>query len=198
MKFQSDIDIDFGNRDEILKHIKHIPAAMRNAKPMRKHATGVHVTDVPYDALNNMANIDYTEAENRGYLKIDLLNVHVYSQVRDEEHLIELMREPDWNMLKDRQTVEKLIHLSNHYNSMQRMPEPIDSIPRLAMFLAVIRPAKKHLIGQTWKTVAESVWEKESGEYHFKKSHSVAYANLVVVHMNLLSEGLGDSLDQSN
>ncbi len=198
MKFQSDIDIDFGNRDEILKHIKHIPAAMRNAKPMRKHATGVHVTDVPYDALNNMANIDYTEAENRGYLKIDLLNVHVYSQVRDEEHLIELMREPDWNMLKDRQTVEKLIHLSNHYNSMQRMPEPIDSIPRLAMFLAVIRPAKKHLIGQTWKTVAESVWEKESGEYHFKKSHSVAYANLVVVHMNLLSEGLGHSLDQSN
>ncbi len=198
MKFQSDIDIDFGNRDEILKHIKHIPAAMRNAKPMRKHATGVHVTDVPYDALNNMANIDYTEAENRGYLKIDLLNVHVYSQVRDEEHLIELMREPDWNMLKNRQTVEKLIHLSNHYNSMQRMPEPIDSIPRLAMFLAVIRPAKKHLIGQTWKTVAESVWEKESGEYHFKKSHSVAYANLVVVHMNLLSEGLGHSLDQSN
>lgn len=160
MKFQSDIDIDFGNRDEILKHIKHIPAAMRNAKPMRKHATGVHVTDVPYDALNNMANIDYTEAENRGYLKIDLLNVHVYSQVRDEEHLIELMREPDWNMLKNRQTVEKLIHLSNHYNSMQRMPEPIDSIPRLAMFLAVIRPAKKHLIGQTWKTVAESVWKK--------------------------------------
>jgi hypothetical protein len=198
MKFQSDIDIDFGNRDEILKHIKHIPAAMRNAKPMRKHATGVHVTDVPYDALNNMANIDYTQAENRGYLKIDLLNVHVYSQVRDEEHLIELMREPDWNMLKDRQTVEKLIHLSNHYNSMQRMPEPIDSIPRLAMFLAVIRPAKKHLIGQTWKNVAESVWEKESGEYHFKKSHSVAYANLVVVHMNLLSEGLGHSLDQSN
>lgn len=198
MKFNSDIDIDFGNRDEILKHIRHIPAAMRRANPIRKHATGIHVTDIPYDALNDMANIDYTEAEKRGYIKLDLLNVHIYSHVRDEMHLIELMREPNWDALKDRQTVEKLIHLSNHYQSLQRMPEPVDSIPRLAMFLAVIRPAKKHLIGKSWKTVAESVWEKESDDYHFKKSHSIAYANLVVVHMNLLSEGLGHSLDQSD
>ena len=189
MKFQSDIDIDFGDREQILQHLKHIPAAMRNVMPMRKHATGIHVTDIPYDGVNNMANIDYTDAERRGYFKLDLLNVHVYSQVNSEEHLIDLMREPNWDMLKDKQTVEQLIHLSNHYYSLQRMPEPVDSIPRLAMFLAVIRPAKKHLIGKPWVEVAKTVWEKESNDYHFKKSHSVAYANLVVVHMNLLSEG---------
>lgn len=188
MKFQSDIDIDFGDREQILQHIKHIPAAMRNVNPIRKHATGIHVTDIPYDGVNNMANIDYTDAERRGYFKLDLLNVHIYGQVKSEEHLIELMCEPNWDMLKDKQTVEQLIHLSNHYYSLQRMPEPVDTIPRLAMFLAVIRPAKKHLIGLPWKKVAESVWEKESDGYHFKKSHSVAYANLVVVHMNLLSE----------
>ncbi len=190
MKFQSDIDIDFGNRDNILQHIRHIPAAMRNVNPIRKHASGVHVSDIPYDAINDMANIDYTEAEERGYFKLDLLNVHIYNFVRDEQHLQELMQEPDWEMLKNKQTVEKLIHLSNHYNSLQRMPEPVDTIPRLAMFLAVIRPAKKHLIGLPWKTVAETVWEKESDDYHFKKSHSVAYANLVVVHMNLLKQGI--------
>ena len=190
MKFQSDIDIDFGNRDDILKHIKHISAAMRNVSPIRKHATGVHVSDIPYDAINDMANIDYTEAEERGYFKLDLLNVHIYNFVRDEQHLQELMKEPDWDMLKNRQTVEKLIHLSNHYQSLQRMPEPVNSIPRLAMFLAVIRPAKKHLIGKPWVEVAKTVWEKESDDYHFKKSHSVAYANLVVVHMNLLKEGI--------
>lgn len=188
MKFQSDIDIDFGDREQILQHLKHIPAAMRNVMPMRKHATGIHVTDIPYDGVHNMANIDYSDAERRGYFKLDLLNVHVYSQVKSEEHLIDLMREPNWDILKDRQTVEQLIHLSNHYGNLQRMPEPVDSIPRLAMFLAVIRPAKKHLIGLPWKKVSESVWEKESDGYHFKKSHSVAYANLVVVHMNLLSE----------
>jgi hypothetical protein len=190
MKFQSDIDIDFGNRDNILKHIKHIPAAMRNVSPIRKHASGVHVSDIPYDAINDMANIDYTEAEQRGYFKLDLLNVHIYNFVRDEQHLQELMKEPDWEMLKNRKTVESLIHLSNHYNSLQRMPEPVNSIPRLAMFLAVIRPAKKHLIGKPWVEVAKTVWEKESDDYHFKKSHSVAYANLVVVHMNLLKEGI--------
>lgn len=196
MKFNSDVDIDFGNRDDILQHIKHIPAAMRKVHPIRKHATGVHITDVPYDAVNNMANIDYSEAEKRGYFKLDLLNVHVYSHVKSEEHLIELMGEPDWDMLKDKKTVEQLIHLSNHYQSLQRMPEPVDSIPRLAMFLAVIRPAKKHLIGKPWKIVAQTVWEKESNDYHFKKSHSVAYANLVVVHMNLLRHSLdkGDTL----
>jgi hypothetical protein len=198
VKFQSDVDIDFGNREDILQHLKHIPAAMRKVNPIRKHATGVHITDIPYDALNDMANIDYSDAEKRGYFKLDLLNVHVYSHVRDELHLIELMRDPDWSKLNDKVFVEKLIHLSNHYQNIQRMPEPVDSIPRLAMLLAVIRPAKKHLIGQPWKEVAKTVWDKGDEGYSFKKSHAVAYANLVVVHMNLLAEGLGESFNESN
>jgi hypothetical protein len=191
MKFNSDIDIDFGDREQILNLIKHTPAAMRNVHPIRKHATGIHVTDIPYDAENNIANLDYTDAERRGYLKLDLLNVYVYQHVRDEQHLIELMREPDWNKLNDKNTVEHLIHLGNHYNSIQKMPEPINSIPRLAMFLAIIRPAKKHLIGLPWREVAKTVWDKNDDGYAFKKSHSVSYAQLVVVHMNLLAQGLG-------
>lgn len=197
MKFNSDIDIDFSNRDDILQHIKHIPAAMRNVKPIRKHATGIYVTDIPYDALNDIANIDYTEAEERGYIKLDFLNVHVYNNVRDETHLVELMREPNWSKLKEKDFVERLIHLSNHYNSLCKMPEPVDSIPRLAMFLAVIRPAKKHLIGLPWKDVAKTVWDKDADGYVFKKSHSLAYSQLVAVHMNLLEES-NHTLDQSN
>jgi hypothetical protein len=77
------------------------------------------------------------------------------------------------------------------------MPEPIDSIPRMAMFLAVIRPAKRHLIGKTWSEVAQSVWERDGDDYSFKKAHAVAYANLVVVHMNLLTEGLGITEDSA-
>lgn len=197
MKFNSDIDIDFADRSKILEHIKHIPAAMRNVKPIRKHATGIYVTDIPYDAVNDMANIDYTEAEERGYIKLDFLNVHVYSNVRDEMHLIELMREPNWKRLREKDFVEKLVHLGNHYNSLWKMPEPVDSIPRLAMFLAVIRPSKKHLIGLPWKEVAKTVWEKDADGYAFKRSHSCAYAQLVVVHMNLLEES-EHSLNQSN
>lgn len=193
MRIDSDIDIDFGDRDKLLSLIKHTPAAMRNITPMRRHNTGVYVTDIPYDPVNNMSALHYEDAEKRGYFKLDLLNVHVYSQVRDEQHLIELMYEPNWAKLKDREFVEKLIHLSNHYQSIQKMPEPIDSIPRLAMFLALIRPAKKHLIGQSWKEVAKTIWDKENDGYSFKKSHAIAYAQLVVVHMNLLTTSVSQA-----
>jgi hypothetical protein len=188
MKFKSDIDIDFGDREKILSVIEHTPAAMRKVSPMRKHATGVHVTNVPYDPVYDMASIDYAEAEKRGYFKLDLLNVHVYNQVRDERHLIELMRDPDWSRLKNKDFVEKLIHLGNQYNALRSMPEPVDSMPRLAMFLALIRPGKKHLQGKPWKEVAKTVWDKGNDGYTFKKSHAIAYAHLVVVHMNLLEE----------
>ena len=190
MKFNFDVDIDFANRDDILKHIKHIPAAMRNINPIRKHATGVHISDVPYDPINDMAAIDYTEAEKRGYFKLDLLNVHVYEQVRNEQHLVELMREPDWKKLEDSKFVEKLIHLNNQFYNLKKMPEPVNSIPRLAMLLAVIRPAKKHLIGLPWSEVAKTVWDKGSDGYQFKRAHAVGYAHLVVVHMNLLGDSL--------
>ena len=188
MRIDSDIDIDFGSRTKLLELIKHTSAAMRNVTPIRKHATGIYVTPIPYDPINDIAAIDYTIAEKRGYFKLDLLNVHVYENVRDEYHLIQLMQEPNWHQLKDKEFVEKLIHLNNQYYTLQKMPEPIDSIPRLAMFLAVIRPGKKHLIGLPWREVAKTVWDKGTDGYSFKQAHGIAYSHLVGVHMNLLCE----------
>lgn len=196
MKFQSDIDIDFANRAELLKHIKHIPAAMRNVTPIRKHNTGVYVTDIPYDALNGMANIDYSEAEKRGYVKLDLLNVFVYDLVKSEQELVELMHEPNWELLKDKKFVESVVHLGNHYQNLQRMVEPVNSITRLAMFLAVIRPAKKHLIGKPWVEIAKTVWDKDETGYSFKKSHSISYSWLVAVHINLLERAIKVNAEQ--
>jgi hypothetical protein len=188
VRIDSDIDIDLGNRDLILAKIKYIPAAMNNVTPVRNHATGIYITEIPYDPVNDMSSIDYVDAEDRGYFKLDLLNVHVYNKVRDENHLLSLMHDPDWNMLNDRKIVEQLIHLNNSYDLLRRMPEPIDSIPRLAMFLAVIRPSKRHLLGKTYKEIMKTVWEKDNTGYTFKRSHAIAYSQLVVVHMNLLTE----------
>jgi hypothetical protein len=186
MRIDSDIDIDFGDRDKLLALIPHTRAAMRN-NTLRHHATGIYVTDIPYDPVNDMATMDYVLAEKRGYFKLDLLNVHVYNQVRDEQHLIELMnREPKWELLKDYNKMKNLIHIGNHYKSIKLMPDPINSIPRLAVFLAMIRPAKKHLIGLPWHEVSKTIWDKGDDGYSFKKSHAIAYAQLVVVHMNLL------------
>ena len=192
MKFKSDIDIDLGDRDKLLSLISHTKASIRKNE-IKKHNTGIYVTDIPYDPVNDMASIDYELAEDRGYIKLDLLNVHVYNMVNDEKQLVELMAEPDWNLLKSKEFVEQLIHLGNHYNTLLKMPEPVNTIPRLAMFLAVIRPAKKHLIGKTWALVSKTIWDREEGTYSFKKSHAIAYAHLVVVHMNLLSNGLRTS-----
>jgi hypothetical protein len=192
MRIDSDIDIDFADRSEMLLHIKHTSAAMRNVNPIRKHATGVYVTPIPYDPVLDIASIDYTVAEKRGYFKLDLLNVHVYENIRDEQHLNELMVDPDWTKLKDKSFVEKLIHLNNQYYNIEKMPEPIDSIPRLAMFLAVIRPGKKHLIGLPWREVAKTVWDKGTDGYSFKQAHGIAYSQLVVVHMNLLGHSLNE------
>ncbi len=186
MKIDADIDIDVANREKLLSIIPHTHAAMRNVSPIRRHPSGIYVTDIPYDPMHDMAALDYVEADARGYFKIDILNVHVYEQVKDEAHLIRLMQEPDWAMLQDPNIVKELIHLNNSFYIMRHLPEPIDSIPRLAMFLAIMRPAKKHLQGLPWKEVAPTVWDKGEDEYSFKKSHAIAYAHLVVVHMNLM------------
>jgi hypothetical protein len=74
------------------------------------------------------------------------------------------------------------------------MPEAVNSIPRMAMFLSVIRPAKRHLIGLPWADVAQTVWERPTDDsYFFKKAHAVSYAHLVVVNMNLLTNLANES-----
>jgi hypothetical protein len=189
-KFQSDIDIDFADRDQILKLIKYTPASILKDKQLTAHNTGVYVTSIPQDPFTGLASLDYKIAEDRGYLKLDFLNVNLYQRVSSPEHLEQLMQQtPDWNRLNtDQQFFEQLIHVNNHWNVLKKMPEAVDSIPRLAMFLSVIRPAKRHLIGQSWKDVSATVWERpEDDTYYFKKSHAVAYAHLVVVNMNLIS-----------
>jgi hypothetical protein len=188
MKFSADIDIDFADRDAVLKLIKHVPASINRKSEWTKHNTGVYVNPIPMDPFTKMSNIDYRSAEDMGYIKLDLLNVHVYSKIKDEAHLNQLIaQEPMWDMLEHREFVEQVIHIGNHYDLMKKMPEPVDTIARMSMFLSVIRPAKRHLAGLTWKEVANSVWEKPEGDgYFFKKAHAVSYAQLVAVHMNLL------------
>jgi DNA polymerase III alpha subunit len=186
-----DIDIDFADRDHALKFIKHIPAAIKDTNgTFKKHNTGVYCTPIPYNPVNNLSNVDYKEAEERGYFKLDFLNVSIYKDVRDEEHLKTLMEtEPLWDLLTQDDFSSLLFHVNGH-GSILRQMKPT-SILQLAAVLAMIRPAKRHLIGETWTTVMETIWIKpEDGEYYFKKAHAVAYAMAVVVQMNLICESI--------
>lgn len=186
-----DIDIDFADRNKALNLIKHVPASIKsNDGTFKKHNTGVYCHSIPVNPLTGTASIEYEEAEQRGYFKIDFLNVGVYKDVRDEDHLTELMnREPLWELLLQDEFVDLLFHLKGHGNVLRKTCPR--SVEQLAAVLSMIRPAKRYLIGKDWSTIMKEVWEKPTtDEYFFKKSHSFSYAMLVIVHMNLLCEQL--------
>jgi hypothetical protein len=188
MKFTSDVDIDFADRRKILDVIPHVGATIVTKTGQRTaHNSGVYVTEIPRDPFSNRASLDYNDAEARGYIKLDFLNVGLYGQIQDESHLNQLLATtPPWHRLYEPEFCAQLIHIGNHHSTLVKMPEAVNSIPRLAMFLAVIRPAKRHLIGLPWAEVAKTVWDKSSdGSYGFKKSHGIAYSHLVCINMNL-------------
>lgn len=185
-----DIDIDFLDRTIPLDKLEHVTASIEDNGTYKKHNTGVYCTSVPYNPLTGLCTIDYKEAEARGYFKIDFLNVSIYKGVRDEEHLKQLMEtEPLWDLLLQDDFVNLLFHVNGHGHILRQM-EP-KSIEQLAAILAMIRPAKRYLIGKDWTTVLTEVWTKpENDEYYFKKAHAVAYAMAIVVQMNLICEGV--------
>ena len=180
-----DIDIDLKNREEVLNVLKHIPASINENK---KHNTGVYFNNIPVNPFIGSASIDYKEAEDRGYFKLDLLNVNMNTDVKSEEHLNELMnKKPMWFMLEHKEFVEQLFHIHNHFDVVQQMKP--QNVEQLAAVLAIIRPAKRYLLGKSWNEVFAEVWIKPTDDaYYFKKSHSTSYALAIIVQMNLFTD----------
>ena len=128
-----DIDIDFADRDIILSQLKHRIAKLDSGK---KHNTGVYATEIPHNPVDNLSTIDHKTAEDRGYFKLDFLNVSIYKDVRDEAHLKELMeREPLWELLEQKDFVDLVFHLSGH-DSLLKQLKPT-SVSQLAAALAI-------------------------------------------------------------
>jgi hypothetical protein len=185
-----DIDIDFADRTLALDKFKHVVASIKDNDTFKKHNTGIYCTAIPYNPLTGMSTIDYKTAEDRGYFKIDFLNVGIYEGIKDRNHLLKLMEtEPLWELLLEDDFVNKLFHVNGH-GSILRQMKPT-SIEQLGAILAMIRPAKRYLIGKDWTTIMAEVWTKpENDEYYFKKAHAIAYAHVIVVQMNLICENL--------
>lgn len=183
----ADIDIDFADREKILALIEHTAARqVVNGQP-RKHNSGVYVTDIPWDPVNNCSSIDYEQAEQLGYFKIDFLNMSVYQLIKSPEHYREMLeREPNWQRLwTDPNWASQLVHVGS-YTTLLDALRP-DSVPRLAAFISIIRPGKAHLQKKSWQDIFQSVWDgDDSHGYIFKKSHAISYAALVKLHMNLI------------
>ena len=184
----ADIDLDLADRNELLKLIQATPARQTNQGQVRRHNSGVYMTDIPYDPINECAAIDYEEAEHRGYFKIDLLNMSVYQLIKSPEHYKEMLEAtPPWERLwTDPEWAKQLVHVGNYTDLLAAMKP--DSIPRMAAFIAIIRPGKAHLQNRPWAEVFDSVWDGDASRgFVFEHSHSISYAALVALHMNLIN-----------
>ena len=182
-----DIDIDFADRTVVLAQIKHRVAKLDTGK---KHNTGVYANEIPHNPVDGLSTIEHKTAEERGYFKLDFLNVSIYKEVNNEAHLTELMeRKPLWQLLEHKDFSDKVFHLNGHDELLKQLKPT--SVQQLAATLAIIRPAKRHLANKNWETIMKEVWIKPTnGDYFFKKAHAVGYAMACVVHMNLICENL--------
>ena len=184
----ADIDLDLADREQLLKLIHATPARQLHQGQVRRHNSGVYVTDIPYDPVNACAAIDYEEAEQCGYFKIDLLNMSVYQLIKSPEHYEEMLaKEPAWKRLwTDTEWAKQLVHIGNYTDLIKSMRP--DSIPRMAAFISIIRPGKAHLQNKSWAEVFETVWDSDDSKgFVFKHAHAIGYAALVALHMNLIS-----------
>jgi hypothetical protein len=188
MSARTDIDIDFFDRDAALSELAHIPAMVVRNGEQTKHASGVYLQDVPVNPFTGICALDYAEAEDRGYFKIDFLNNTLYGGVRDEAHLESLLNaEPDWSLLEYEEVVSQLAHIHRHFGVVRKIkPRCIDD---LALVLALMRPAKRHLMTEHRAIIEAKIWENQDDEgYAFKRAHAIAYAASIVVQLNLLCE----------
>ena len=185
----ADIDIDMPDRAKVLELIQHTSARQVVSGKVKKHNSGIYVTDIPQDIVNGCSAIDYESAEDRGYFKLDFLNMSVYQLIRDPAHYEQMLAaSTPWEKLwQDGAWAAQLVHVGN-YTDLLKIMKP-DSIPRMAAFISIIRPGKAHLQRKPWAEVFASVWDgNESQGYTFKKSHAISYAALVSLHMNLLNQ----------
>lgn len=188
-----DIDIDTSDRAALLQHVPHVCAVINRQGEIIKHNTGVYFHNVPVNPFSSHCSVTYTQAEDLGCYKIDVLNNSIYDQVRDENHLQQLMRTPPmWELLQHAEVVSQLAHINNHYDLVCKLKP--QCVQDLACVLALIRPGKRHLVNrcaqQGFASIQPEIWQQDATGYTFKKSHAISLAWTIVVQLNLLIEQL--------
>lgn len=187
-----DIDIDVAPHTQ--KTDYGIRAIQINGNDIRLHPSGYYMKNgMCVDPETNAATIEYKDADNRGFIKIDLLtniSYENYNTKQDQRDAIE--KEPNWDLFRDEGVVGMLPHIANHYELISRLD--IRSIDDLADALALIRPAKASMIDDYLNNkviTRKQLYRKPTtGEYYFKKSHAYAYAIMIV--------GLLNTIDNTN
>lgn len=189
----ADIDIDVGNRSNVITALD-MPYTFAsqevNANSISPHLVGLYFNDITKDLLSNYATLDYKQAAEIGFMKIDILPNHIYDNFKNRKEIEEsVSKEPNWDLLYKEEIFSTLPQISGYSALLNDLPK-IDSIEKLAMFIAIIRPSKKYLIpilkkAQDWNSILDEIWLKsDTDEYQFKKSHAIAYALSIIALIN--------------
>lgn len=188
-----DIDIDLPSTFDPTKHFDCVTVASRVDKgKLVKHNCGVYFQDAPKDPVTGLCAIPFKQAEQVGLMKIDFLHLHVMDYFENKRELRALLKiPPKWGMLLKSEVVEKLFQLSNHGDLLRKVQPK--SILELADCIALIRPAKIHLVDKYLsdpQATRAELYRKEVKGYAYKKGHAIAYAMNVVLQMHLISAGI--------
>ncbi len=193
-----DIDLDFRDRGEIVSLFPNATRASQmthDGTRFTKHETGMYFQNIPSDPDTKLAAFDYKIAEEFGYMKIDFLSNRVYEGLTPEDIDAFLEIETDWSWYLDERfytevpDTPSLVHLGGYYDLVRKYPP--ESLTDVAMLIALIRPAKKDLVGKDKDYVLSKIWEKSEKGYSFKKSHSFGYGLMVTLHAKIIAGELG-------
>lgn len=200
-KAKTDIDIDVLDSKAVIEALPCIRSTeLITEHGLMVHKSGIHFDNIPIDPVTGYASIQYKEAEAIGYQKVDILSQSAYKHVRDRDHLIELMNiEPHWELLLEPEIIEHLSQIKKH-GTLLNVWKP-STVEELAMFLAMIRPAKRQCQSMnTWDEVREVIWDYNvpcgaDGKKlrYFKKPHAFAYSLMIIVQLNALVEFISSS-----
>lgn len=188
-------DVDIDVKSDTDKEKYGIRAMVYNAvtEKILPHPSGFYLEEVPVDALSNLASIDYKYGDEIGLMKVDLLTNTSYDIFHSKEEILNALEtKPDWSLLKDQEFVDSLPHISGHYDIVKRIKP--ESVEELADVLALIRPAKIHLIEsyiKNKKSARMNLYRRSSSDKaYFKKAHAISYALMIVCIMNARKNGL--------
>lgn len=182
-----DVDIDVKSHTE--KDRYGVRAIIYDSETLavRPHPSGYFVEcAMPVDGMTGNAALDYKDAEERGFIKVDILTNSAYDGFNSKQDVLNALdAEPDWDSLKDPEFVAQLPHIADHFDVVEQVsPQSIDD---LADVLALIRPGKMHLLSDYLENkalVRQNLYRRPKTGMFFKKSHSYSYAAMIICVMN--------------
>lgn len=191
MDIDLDLPTDF-NPKKVFPTVK--VASMMKGTELVKHPCGAYFQGIAVDPITGLAAIPHKEAQQLGFFKIDFLHLSVLDDFSSKDQIRKLMKlRPDWTLLDDRSIVEKLFHIRNHFDLVNRVKPT--NVQELADIMALIRPGRRQLLEQYMANKElvrkTQLYERQAqDEYSFKRSHAIAYAYNVVLQLHLAKRGL--------